>query len=128
MKQLASCCEPEESASRALRFTCSFTAAEQIPRLRDEDCGRLRHLFCATARDGMSLGQHSASGNQHSDTGEVGCATQSPSEPQNPTGRKIGAENVNVFWVWVCQDVLFSERASVENPIDCRIFFADNPH
>jgi len=35
--------------------------------------------------------------------------------------------NVNGFWAFVCQDVLISEILLAENPIDCRIFFADNP-
>jgi hypothetical protein len=34
---------------------------------------------------------------------------------------------VNGFWVGVCQVVLISEQELAENPIDCRIFFADNP-
>jgi hypothetical protein len=37
-----------------------------------------------------------------------------------------GGEKVNGFWVGVCQDVLISEPLLAENPIDCRIFFADN--
>jgi hypothetical protein len=37
------------------------------------------------------------------------------------------AQNVNGFWVAVCQYVPFRAEASAENPIDCRIFFADNP-
>ena len=57
---------------------------------------------------------------------EGGCATRFlPNHKSNLA--EIGAEKVNGFWVFVCQDVLFSERASPENPIDCRIFFADNP-
>jgi hypothetical protein len=31
------------------------------------------------------------------------------------------------FWVVVCQYVPFRAEDSAENPIDCRIFFADNP-
>lgn len=31
------------------------------------------------------------------------------------------------FWVFVCQDVPFRAGSLAENPIDCRIFFADNP-
>jgi hypothetical protein len=40
---------------------------------------------------------------------------------------KNRARNVNGFWAFVCQDVPFRAEASAENPIDCRIFFADNP-
>jgi hypothetical protein len=41
--------------------------------------------------------------------------------------RKIWDEKVNGFWVGVCQDVPFRTQASAKNPIDCRIYFADNP-
>jgi hypothetical protein len=34
---------------------------------------------------------------------------------------------VNGFWVALCQDVLFPSETLAENPIDYRIFFADNP-
>jgi hypothetical protein len=34
---------------------------------------------------------------------------------------------VNGFWVAVCQGVPISETVLAKNPIDCRIFFADNP-
>jgi hypothetical protein len=40
--------------------------------------------------------------------------------------RKIWDEKVNGFWVGVCQDVPFRTQASAKNPIDCRIYFADN--
>jgi hypothetical protein len=50
-----------------------------------------------------------------------------PPEPRNKAVRKIDCKNLNGFWVLVCQDVLFSERASPENPIDCRIIFTDTP-
>ena len=36
-------------------------------------------------------------------------------------------KNAHGFWAFVCQDVLISETLLAENPIDCRIFFADNP-
>jgi hypothetical protein len=36
------------------------------------------------------------------------------------------AQNVNGFWVMVCQVVPIRAEESAENPIDCRIFFADN--
>jgi hypothetical protein len=45
---------------------------------------------------------------------------------QNIAGRPNLAAKVNGFWVRVCQDVLISESLLAENPIDCRIFFADN--
>jgi hypothetical protein len=41
-------------------------------------------------------------------------------------GQKTWLRKVNGFWVRVCQDVLISEPLVAENPIDCRIFFADN--
>jgi hypothetical protein len=34
---------------------------------------------------------------------------------------------MNGFWVFVCQAVPFRAVSLAENPIDCRIFFADNP-
>jgi hypothetical protein len=40
---------------------------------------------------------------------------------------KNHARNVNGFWAVVCQYVPFRAESSAENPIDCRIFFADNP-
>jgi hypothetical protein len=40
---------------------------------------------------------------------------------------KNHARKVNGFWVVVCQYVPFRAEVSAENPIDCRIFFADNP-
>jgi hypothetical protein len=46
--------------------------------------------------------------------------------PLRVTGLENILENVNGFWVAVCQDVLFSSETLAENPIDCRIFFADN--
>jgi hypothetical protein len=48
----------------------------------------------------------------------------SPRLPRNGNG---AARNVNGFWVMVCQDVLISEALLTKNPVDCRIFFADNP-
>jgi hypothetical protein len=58
-------------------------------------------------------------------------------EPHEPCGQNIAGtarpsqdlatRNVNGFWVVVCQYVRFRAEASAENPIDCRIFFADNP-
>jgi len=53
--------------------------------------------------------------------------------PHKPSGQNIArtarpaARKVNGFWVGVCQVVLISEQELAENPIDCRIFFADNP-
>ncbi|HZD08981.1 MAG TPA: hypothetical protein VE176_12075, partial [Candidatus Limnocylindrales bacterium] len=41
--------------------------------------------------------------------------------------RQSHARNVNGFWVIVCQYVRFRDGSLAENPIDCRIFFADNP-
>jgi hypothetical protein len=38
----------------------------------------------------------------------------------------LATRKVNGFWVDVCQVVLISEPVLAENPIDCRIFFADN--
>jgi len=71
--------------------------------------------------------QRSASSIQRSKHSRGRLCSTIHSEPQDPTGRKIGAERVNGFWVAVCQDVPFSELGSAENPIDCRIYFADNP-
>jgi hypothetical protein len=50
---------------------------------------------------------------------------------QNITGtarpsRDLAARKVNGFWGGVCQDVPFRSATLAENPIDCRIFFADN--
>jgi hypothetical protein len=39
---------------------------------------------------------------------------------------KSHSRNVNGFWAFVCQDVLFRTVSPAENPIDFRIFFADN--
>jgi hypothetical protein len=50
-----------------------------------------------------------------------------PCETINQPGQKIWLEKVNGFWVRVCQVVLISEGVLAENPIDCRIYFADNP-
>jgi hypothetical protein len=36
-------------------------------------------------------------------------------------------EKVNGFWAAVCQYVPSRAKSLAENPIDCRIFFADNP-
>lgn len=67
-------------------------------------------LSCATARDGRSLDWHSAIGNQHS-----------------AISGKIEPKKVNVFWVALCQYVLFRAETLAKNPVDCRIYFADNP-
>jgi hypothetical protein len=40
---------------------------------------------------------------------------------------RLAARKVNGFWVAVCQDGPFRSATLAENPIDCRIFFADNP-
>jgi hypothetical protein len=70
---------------------------------------------------------------------EGGCAPKTffwlrlrraePHEPcgQNMAGRSdLAARNVNGFWVVVCQYVPFRAVTLAENPVDCRIFFADN--
>jgi len=69
---------------------------------------------------------------------QLGCVTQAlQSEhsrdgvPHDPCEAAVSwsenlARKVNGFWVEVCQGVLISESVLVENPIDCRIFFADN--
>jgi hypothetical protein len=41
-------------------------------------------------------------------------------------GSDLAARKANDFWVRICQDVLISEPVPAKNPIDCRIFFADN--
>jgi len=51
--------------------------------------------------------------------------------PHKPSGQNTGRPDpswrkVNGFWVGVCQDGLFRSASLAENPIDCRIFFADN--
>jgi hypothetical protein len=49
-----------------------------------------------------------------------------PRENRNFLIGKTWPEKVNGFWVRICQAVPISETILVENPIDCRIFFADN--
>jgi hypothetical protein len=107
--------EAEESAfggregSRALLEQRSISLAWPAPTRENRACLGLPARQGATARDGMSLGwafssQHSASVFQN--TAEGGCAHDS-FRTADPTGRKIGAENVNGFGVGVCQAVLF---------------------
>jgi hypothetical protein len=70
---------------------------------------------------------------------EGGCAKNTSfwlwlrgASPHKPAGENIAgtadlaSRKVNGFWVEVCQVVLISESVLAENPIDCRIFFADN--
>jgi hypothetical protein len=55
-----------------------------------------------------------------------GCGTQAFRPKHNRDDNNLAARKVNGFWVAACQDVLISEQTLAENPIDCRIFFADN--
>jgi len=57
---------------------------------------------------------------------QLGCATQAFWSKHSRDGPDLAARKVNGFWVGVCQVVLISEPLLAENPIDCRIFFADN--
>jgi hypothetical protein len=82
-----------------------------------------RNTFWRRSAQGDRLGKYRQT-SRHS-RGRL-CHTSLPVKTK-PGRLDLAARKVNGFWVGVCQDVPFRSASLAENPIDCRIFFADNP-